>query len=51
MNLGGPSESVSAKHQVGYTPDSDVIKPLSSGHLELLKNSQAKRLIETPNLP
>jgi len=50
MNLGGPSESVCAKHQAGYTPDSGVIKPLSLGHLELLKNSQAKRLIETPQL-
>jgi len=44
MNLGGPSESDCAKHQAG------VIKPLSLGHLELLKNSQAKRLIETPQL-
>lgn len=50
MNLGGPSESVCAKHQAGYTPDSGVIKPLSLGHLELLKNSQAKLLIETPQL-
>ena len=50
MNLGGPSESVFAKHQAGYTPDSGVIKPLSLGHLELLKNSQAKRLIETLQL-
>ena len=50
MNLGGPSESVCAKHQAGYTPDSGVIKPLSLGHLELLKNSQAKRLIETSQL-
>ena len=50
MNLGGPSESVCAKYQAGYTPESGVIKPLSLGHLELLKNSQAKPLIETPEL-
>ena len=49
-NLGGPSESVCAKHQVGYTPHSGVVKPLSLGYLELLKNSQAKLLIETPQL-
>ena len=50
MNLGGPSESVCAKHQAGYTPESGVIKPLSLGHMELLRNSQAKSLIETPKL-
>ena len=50
MNLGGPSESVCAKYQAGYTPESGVIQPLSLGHLELLKNSQAKLLIETPEL-
>lgn len=50
MNLGGPSESVCAKYQAGYTPESGVIKPLSLGHMELLKNSQAKSLIETPKL-
>ena len=50
MNLGGPSESVCAKHQAGYTPASGVIKPLSLGHMTLLKNSQAKPLIKTPNL-
>ena len=50
MNLGGPSESVCAKYQAGYTPQSGVIKPLSLGHMALLKNSQAKPLIEMPNL-
>ena len=50
MNLGGPSESVCAKHQAGYMPESGVIKPLSLGHIELLRNSQAKSLIETPKL-
>ena len=50
MNLGGPSESVCAKYQAGYTPASGVIKPLSLGHMTLLKNSQAKPLIETSNL-
>lgn len=29
MNIGGPSESVCAKYQAGYTPESGVIKPLS----------------------
>ena len=32
MNLEGPSESVCAKYQAGYTPESGVIKPLSLGH-------------------
>lgn len=50
MNLGGPSESVCAKHQAGYTLESGVIKPLSLGHMELLRNSQPKSLIETPKL-
>ena len=50
MNLGGPSETVCAKYQAGYTPDSGIIKPLSLGHIELLKNSQAKTLIETSKL-
>ena len=50
MNLGGPSESVCAKYQAGYMPESGVTKPLSSGHATLLKNSQAKPLIQTPNL-
>ena len=50
MNLGGPSESVCAKYQDEYTPESGVIKPLSLGHLELLKNLQAKPLIKTPEL-
>ena len=50
INLGGPSESVCAKYQAGYTPESGVIKPLSLGHLELLKNLQAKPLIKTPEL-
>ena len=50
MNLGGPSESVCAKYQAGYTPEPGVIKPLSLGHMTLLKNSQAKPLIQTPNL-
>ena len=50
MNLRGPSESVCAKHQAGYMPESGVITPLSLGHMELLRNSQAKLLIETPKL-
>lgn len=50
MNLGGPSESLIQKSQTGYTSESGVIKPLSLGHIELLKNSEAKPLIETPNL-
>lgn len=50
MNLGGPSESVCAKYQAGYTPESGVIKPLSLGHMTLLKNSEAKPLIATPKL-
>lgn len=50
INLGGPSESLIQKSQAGYTPESGVIKPLSLGHIELLKNSEAKPLIETPNL-
>ena len=50
MNLGGPSETVCAKYQEGYRPDSGIIKPLSLGHIELLKNSQAKTLIETSKL-
>ncbi len=50
MNLGGPSESVCAKHQAGYTPESGVIKPLSLGHMALLKNSQAIPLIESSHL-
>jgi hypothetical protein len=50
MNLGGPSEPVCAKYQAGYTPESGVIKPLSLGHIELLKNSQAKSLIKSRNL-
>jgi len=37
MTLGGPSETVCAKYQAGYTPESGVIKPLSLGHIELLK--------------
>ena len=49
MNLGGPSESLIQKSQAGYTPDSGVIKPLSIAHIELLKNSGAKPLVETPN--
>ncbi len=36
--------------QARYTPESGVIKPLSLGHMTLLKNSQAKPLIQTPNL-
>ena len=50
MNLGGPSETVCAKYQAGYRPDSGIIKPLTLGHIELLKNSQAKTLIETSKL-
>ena len=50
MNLGGPSESLILKSQAGYTPDSGVIKPLSLAHVELLKNSGAKPLIETTNV-
>ena len=50
MHVGGPSESVCTKYQAGYTPLSGVIKPLSLRHMTLLKNSQAKPLIETPNL-
>ena len=50
MNLGGPSESLVLKSQAGYTPDSGVIKPLSLAHVELLKNSGAKPLIETTNV-
>lgn len=49
MNLGGPSETVCAKYQARYT-ESGVIKPLSLGHIELLKNSQAKSLIKIPDL-
>ena len=49
MNFGGPSESVCAKYQAGYTPQSGVIKPLSLGHMTLLKSPHAKPLIETPN--
>ena len=48
--MGGPLESVCAKYQAGYTPESGVIKPLSLGHMELLKHPQAKCLIETPKL-
>lgn len=50
MNLGGPSESLIQTFQAGYTPESGITKPLSLGHIELLKNSEAKPLIETPNL-
>lgn len=50
MNLGGPSETVCAKYQVGYTPESGVIKPLSLRHIELLKTSQDKPLIRIPEL-
>jgi hypothetical protein len=50
MNLGGPSETVCAKCEAGYTPKSGVIKPLSLGHIELLKNSQAKALMKIPEL-
>ena len=50
MNLGGPSQYVGVKYLAGYTPQSGLIKPLSLGHMTLLKNSQAKPLIETPNL-
>ena len=50
INLGGPSESLIQKSQAGYTPESGVIKPLSLGHIELLKNSEAKPLIKTANL-
>lgn len=50
MNLGGPSKSLIQTFQAGYTPESGIIKPLSLGHIELLKNSEAKPLIETPNL-
>ena len=50
MNLGGPSESRIQKSQAGYTPDSGVAKPLSLAHVELLKNSGAKPLIETTNV-
>ena len=50
MNLAGPSESLCAKYQAGYAPESGVIKPLSVGHMELLKNSQVKSLIKTPKL-
>lgn len=50
MNLGGPSESLIQKSQAGYTPESGVIKPLSLGNIELLKNSEAKPLIETLSL-
>ena len=49
INLGGPSESLIQKSQAGYTSESGVIKPLSLGN-ELLKNSQSKPLIDTPNL-
>ncbi len=48
MNLGGPSETICAKYQAGYTPESGIIKPLSLGHIELLKNSEAKPLVEIP---
>ncbi|KXJ08282.1 hypothetical protein AC249_AIPGENE22231 [Exaiptasia diaphana] len=44
------AKSVCAKDQAGYTPESGVIKPLSLGHMALLKKSQAKRLIETTKL-
>ena len=50
INLGGPSESLIQKFQAGYTTKSGAIKPLSLGHIELLKNSEAKPLIETPSL-
>ena len=50
INLGGPSESLIQKSQAGYTTESGVIKPLSLGNIELLKNSEAKPLIETPKL-
>lgn len=49
-NLGGPSESLIQKFPAGYTPESGIIKLLSLGHIELLKNSEAKPLIETPNV-
>ncbi|CAB4004119.1 Hypothetical predicted protein [Paramuricea clavata] len=50
VNLGKLSESLILKSQAGYTPDSSVIKPLSLAHVELLKNSGAKPLIETTNV-
>ena len=50
INLGGPSESLIQKSQAGYTPESGVINPLSLGHIELLKKSEAKPLIKTANL-
>ena len=50
INLGGPSKSLIQKSQAGYTSESGVIKPLSLGHIELLKNSGAKPLIKTSNL-
>lgn len=46
MNLGGPSETVCAKYQVGYTPDSGIIKPLSLGHIELLKILKLRPLLK-----
>jgi len=50
MNLGGTFGICLSKYQAGYTPESGVIKPLSLGHMELLKHPQAKCLIETPKL-
>ena len=50
MNLGGLSESVCAKYQAGYTPESGVIKPSQLVHMELLENSRAKSFIKTPKL-
>ena len=50
MNLGGPSESVCAKYQAGYTPELGVIKPLSLGHIKLLQDSQAQSLVTTQQL-
>lgn len=50
IKLGGRSKSLIQKSQAGYTSESGVIKPLSLGHIELLKNSKAKPLIKTSNL-
>lgn len=50
MNLGGPSETCILKNQAVYTPDSGVIKPLSLGNIDLLKNSEAQPLINNKHL-
>lgn len=51
MNLGEPSESVCRKYQAGYTPDPGVIKALSLGFIDLVKDDgETAPLLKSDNL-